>query len=146
VLRALFLVEEAWRCAQRAKIVRDHVHTFWPPAVLGRRVHACWTLHWYQWGAHAVAESAPRKLGGALARSGSSQMLAVVTERGRRVHAKLGKNRFATQIYSRLTNANPELVLAFMRAGQGHRPIKVSPPPSPPHQTLSPPNRFQPEK
>ncbi len=43
-----------------------------------------------------------------------------------RVHAKLGKNRFATQIYSRLTNANPELVLAFMRAGQGHRPIKVS--------------------
>ena len=43
------------------------------------------------------------------------------------MHAKLGKNRFATQIYSRLTNANPELVLAFMRAGQGHRPIKVSP-------------------
>ncbi len=42
------------------------------------------------------------------------------------MHAKLGKNRFATQIYSRLTNANPELVLAFMRAGQGHRPIKVS--------------------
>ncbi len=46
--------------------------------------------------------------------------------RARRVHGKLGKNRFATQIYSRLTNANPELVLAFMRAGQGHRPIKVS--------------------
>ena len=41
------------------------------------------------------------------------------------MHAKLGKNRFATQIYSRLTNANPELVMAFMRAGQGHRPIKV---------------------
>ncbi len=56
---------------------------------------------------------------------------AIVTAmRERRVHAKLGKNRFATQIYSRLTNANPELVLAFMRAGQGHRPTKVSVPQS----------------
>jgi hypothetical protein len=64
-----------------------------------------------------------------------SKRISIVTaKRGRRVHTKLGKNKFATQIYSRLTNASPELVLAFMRAGQGHRPIKVSAP----HKTSRP--------
>ena len=36
----------------------------------------------------------------------------------------MSKTRFATQLYSRLTNANPELVLVFMQAGS-----KVPPPP-----------------
>ena len=40
---------------------------------------------------------------------------------GSRVHAKLGRTRFATQVYSRLTGASPEMMLVFMHAGQGPR-------------------------
>jgi len=34
-----------------------------------------------------------------------------------RVKGKVARNKFALQLYSRLTNANPELVLVFMNAG-----------------------------
>ncbi len=34
-----------------------------------------------------------------------------------RLKGKLQKPKFALQLYSRLTNANPELVLVFMQAG-----------------------------
>ncbi len=34
-----------------------------------------------------------------------------------RVEGSATKQRFALQLYSRLTNANPELVLVFMQAG-----------------------------
>jgi len=42
----------------------------------------------------------------------------------KRVQPKLGRNRFAIQVYNRLTNASPELVLVFMHAGQGTRVVK----------------------
>ncbi len=34
-----------------------------------------------------------------------------------RLKGKMSKPKFALQLYSRLTNANPELVLVFMQAG-----------------------------
>ena len=34
-----------------------------------------------------------------------------------RVTGKVTQQKFALQLYSRLTNANPELVLVFMQAG-----------------------------
>ena len=35
------------------------------------------------------------------------------------MEANATKQKFALQLYSRLTNANPELVLVFMQAGTG---------------------------
>ena len=40
-----------------------------------------------------------------------------------RVSQKLGAKSFANKFYHRVTNANPELVLVFVRAGQSSRPI-----------------------
>eukprot|EP00291_Cryptomonas_curvata_P022400 CAMPEP_0172170956 /NCGR_PEP_ID=MMETSP1050-20130122/11618_1 /TAXON_ID=233186 /ORGANISM="Cryptomonas curvata, Strain CCAP979/52" /LENGTH=924 /DNA_ID=CAMNT_0012842321 /DNA_START=324 /DNA_END=3094 /DNA_ORIENTATION=+ len=40
-----------------------------------------------------------------------------IVGRGNRVEGSATKQRFALQLYSRLTNANPELVLVFMQAG-----------------------------
>ena len=45
---------------------------------------------------------------------------------GRRIEAHTSQNKFALQLYSRLTNANPELVLVFMQAG-GSGPSKSVP-------------------
>ena len=35
------------------------------------------------------------------------------------MEGNVSKQKFSLQLYSRLTNANPELVLVFMQAGSG---------------------------
>ncbi len=40
-----------------------------------------------------------------------------------RISAKVTPQKFALQLYSRLTNANPELVLVFMQAGGSKKEV-----------------------
>jgi hypothetical protein len=42
-----------------------------------------------------------------------------------RISAKVTPQKFALQLYSRLTNANPELVLVFMQAGGSKKEVRT---------------------